>query len=113
MQITASVNGLSIISSGVIHISSNWPVNFELQGLRMQIVFLENASLQVSRYESKVENDIWMLYLTNFSHTTGEGLYTPIPIATVEGKQLSLSFSVDTISRNDGIRVFSYTFMLG
>lgn len=113
MGITASVNGLSIISSGVVHISYNWPINFEFQGLKMQVVFVENASLQVSRYESKVENGIWMLYLTNFSHTTGEGLYTPIPIATVDGKQLSLSFSVDTISKDDGLRVFSYTFMLG
>ncbi|NIE73051.1 hypothetical protein F3J45_01035 [Pantoea sp. Ap-967] len=113
MEITASVNGMSIISSGVVHISSNWPINFEVQGLKLQVIFVENSSVKVSRYETKVENGIWNLYLTNFSHTTGEGLYSPVPIATVEGKQLSMTFSVDTISRNEGLRVFSYTFMLG
>lgn len=113
MEITASVNGLSVLSSGVIHISSNWPINFEIQGLKLQVRFNENPTFSVSRYESKVEDDVWLLYLTNFSHTTGEGLYVPIPIATLGGKQLSMTFSVETISREEGIRKFSYTFLLG
>ncbi|MDF9756752.1 DUF6864 domain-containing function [Pseudomonas hunanensis] len=113
VDITANVNGIKVLSSGVIHLESNWPIDFDVQGMKMQVRFMENPGESVSRYETKVENGAWNLYLTNFSHPAGEGVYAPIPIATISGKQLYMTFSVGTIERAKGVRIFSYTFMLG
>jgi len=113
MEIKAFVKGLEVVASGVIHFSANSPIDIFINGMHMQVRFTEDFSNPMSRYESKVEGNTWVLYLANFSHMTGEGLYGPIPVTYVDGKQLSLCFSVGTVNRLAGMRTFSYTFLHG
>lgn len=113
MDIREFVKGLEVVKSGVIHFSANAPIDIYINGMHMQVRFTEDLVNPLPRYESRVEGAIWVLYLANFSHIAGEGLYDPIPVTYVDGKQLSLCFSVSTVNRMAGMRIFSYTFLHG
>lgn len=113
MEIRAYVKGLEVVSSGIIQFTGNAFVDIYINGMHMQVRFVEDVSNPMSRYESRVEGVTWVLYLTNFSHLVGEGLYEPIPVTYVDGKQLSMTFSVGTVNRPAGMRSFSYTFLHG
>nr|WP_095093895.1 hypothetical protein [Pseudomonas sp. Irchel 3A5] len=79
MEIKVFVKGLEVVQSGVIHFSSNSPIDISINGMHMQVRFIEDITNPMSRYESKVEGLTWVLYLANFPTQLGKGYTTPYP----------------------------------
>lgn len=113
MEIKACVRGREAIASGVIHTSANYHIDFLVNGMPIQIRFFEDVYDQTTRYLTSVEGGALIISLYNFGLIVGEGMYDPIPITVVDGKQLFLSFTVATGNRFMGLRTFSYTFFHG
>jgi hypothetical protein len=113
MDIKVYVRGAEVVASGIVHTSANAPIDITINGMPMQIRFFDDWSNQAVRYDSRTEGGMWVLNLTNFSFPSGEGLFDPIPVTVIAGRQLSMTFTIGTTNRAVGIRTFSYSFLLG
>ncbi|EJG0913753.1 DUF6864 domain-containing function [Vibrio parahaemolyticus] len=109
IPITVSTNGLEVISSGIVHLTTP-ELTFKIDNLTLKFEFKEDD--KGGRYEGKVEDNILKMTLFNFKNSLGEGNPDPIPIASVKGKQLYITYYVNSFNGGE-MREFHYTFMLG
>ncbi|MDV5167505.1 DUF6864 domain-containing function [Photobacterium rosenbergii] len=109
IPVSVSTNGLEVIASGLVHLTTP-DVSFKVGDLDIRFIFQNDKG--EGRYEGKVENGILTINLFNFSSAIGEGNPVPLSIATIKGRELFVTYYVNTFN-NGPLREFHYTFMLG
>ncbi|WCP81162.1 hypothetical protein PQE20_03965 [Vibrio harveyi] len=114
IQVTKFTNGLEVLESGVVHISSP-DLEFQIDNLKVKFLFVSDEGSP--RYEGKVEDGVLLFRLFNFNNSLGEGLEQPVPIASIKGKELYIQFYVNSnlngANGQGAFREFKYTFLLG
>ncbi len=110
-----TTNNLEVLESGIAHSDSD-EITFEIDNLVFRCVF-ENDNTLGSHYSGKVENGQFVLKLYNFNNSLGEGVSSPIQIATLMNRKLYFYFYVSTynsnLEQNKKLREFKYSFLLG
>lgn len=103
--------GKDVVSSGSCHTFDNKNLEVEIAGLRFIFEFLSDSEGQ--RIEKEVANETSLkLKVYNFDNSLGTGTTNPIPMGTVSGRRLYMSFLVHTLSKESS-KLFTYTFFLG
>jgi hypothetical protein len=104
------IDGYEIVASGVVHL--NGP-SFELifDGMPVEFNFIKGEGASTYNFEPKGNG--LSFNLIAFSNALGEGKFEPISIATTQGRDVKLTFFVNTIDVEANTRVFSYTILMG
>lgn len=108
IPISVYTNGLELIASGVVHLTTP-DVLFHIGDLKVKFIFKVDA--EGARYDGLVDNGVLVISLYNFSNALGEGNPDPISIAKIKGRELFVTYYVKTLP--NGMREFTYTFLLG
>lgn len=111
IQVTATIGGRKLLTSGVIHLSGQDQIDFAVTNLRFVIQFKSDEG--ESRYNGEVKDDALHIYLFNHKSSLGEGILEPIDIASVNGKQLSFTYFTSLVDAKESKRRFEYAFYLG
>ncbi|XAZ48375.1 DUF6864 domain-containing function [Pseudomonas simiae] len=112
-EVKAYVNGYEVIATGEVH-SLNWPIDFHVAGLKLRFSFEITKDGTTARYASEDDNGVLDIKLVNFTSVPGEGVLVPIPIATIDGRDIAVTFYVHSMESEKGmLRRFTYCFLLG
>ncbi|MGG5223464.1 DUF6864 domain-containing function [Pseudomonas syringae pv. coryli] len=103
-----SPDGWELVYNLTIHLCNSM-VTVVYDGLPIDIVFKKDDTGEV-RYSSSFNGVRWVLELFNFSNALGEGKLEPIPFAFSEGRQIKLTFYVQTLNVEMFNRVLSLNF---
>ncbi|MEA3233204.1 hypothetical protein OP492_00860 [Pseudomonas mosselii] len=112
IEVTASVDGLEVASSGVLQVCGN-TIDAKVSGMDMKINFINGEPSNETKYFTSVEGRTLFLNLQNFTSPFPEGQFAPKEIGTVNGRSLLMAFSVMTLDVPTDSRIFNYTFYLG
>jgi len=107
VKVTTS-NGWELVHSVTLILASN-TVTVTYAGLPLDIVFKQDNSGEI-RYTGTPQGSRWNLELINFSNSIGEGMFDLIPFAEQEGRDLSITFFVQTLSVEANSRVLTLNF---
>jgi hypothetical protein len=124
--VNVTIDGRKIIANGLAHLSSDAPLLIEMEGLVFEFQFIsDSGGIRWSSELVDIDSNQpvpWSplplkpakMVFKLFNHTSpfGTGMYIPINVANLRGKQLSLTYEVRTITESPLARVFSYTFLL-
>jgi len=112
-DVKAYVNGYEVISTGEVH-AQNCPVEFLIAGLKLKFVFETIKDGTTARYQSEDESGTLIIKLINFNNSLGEGVLSPLSIASAEGRDIAVTFYVHSMENDIGTaRRFTYCFLLG
>lgn len=100
--------GWELVHSVTIILSSD-TVTVTYAGLPMDIVFKQDNTREI-RYTGTPKGDRWVLELTNFSNAFGEGKFDLVPFAEQDGRDVRISFFVQTLNVEESSRVMSLNF---
>lgn len=109
MEVKALVNGFEVVASGIVHVVGN-ALTIMLDTMPVEVIFL--SDLGGVRYTTEVKGASVQVSLYNFL-TIGDGMISPVAVATAEGKQIYLTFWVNTVNGFQQIREFRYTILMG
>ena len=109
MEVKALVNGFEVVASGIVHVVGS-ALTIMLDTMPIEVTFL--SDLGGVRYSTEVKGVSVQVSLYNFL-TIGDGMINPVGIATAEGRQVYLTFWVNTINGPQQIREFRYTILMG
>jgi len=110
IQTVVSINSRKLLSSGVVHVEGELPIKIQIANLRFAFKFAKDDG--ESRYSGEVSGDELLFTLYNHGNSLGEGFFSPIPVATIEGQNLSFTYFVNTLDAQKGSRRFEYAFYL-
>lgn len=115
IQISKFTDGLEVLDSGIIHMTSS-DIEFNVDNLKIKFIFTTDKNNSAPRYEGEVVGGVLLFKLYNFNNSLGEGPDAPIPIASIRNRELFILFYVNSnisTSNNSGwFREFKYTFFL-
>jgi phenolic acid decarboxylase len=103
--------GWELVHSVTMILSSNM-VTVTYAGLPMDIVFKQDSTGEI-RYIGTAQGNRWVLELMNFSNSMGEGMFDLVNFAEHDGRDLSISFFVQTLNVESNSRVMSLNFFKG
>jgi hypothetical protein len=103
-----SSNGWELVHSVTVHLCNSM-VTVVYDGLPLDIVFKKDDTGEV-RYAGAINGPRWVLELFNFANPFGEGKLEPIPFAISEGRNVHLTFHVQTLNVETFNRVVSLNF---
>lgn len=109
VKITTSA-GLELVYFTTIHIANSF-VGVVYDGLPLDIIFKKDDGMV--RYHSRSMGPRVMLELFNFNNSLGEGMLDPIPFAESNGRDIKMSFFVQTLNAETFNRVISLNFFAG
>ena len=117
IRFSVSTNDLEVIESGVVHMTTP-EIEFKIDNLTILCIFEEDTSTSDTRYDGKVVDNTLTFKLTNFNNPMGEGVDTPLNIATIQNRNLYFYFYVNSnlngsVNSSTKFREFKYTFLLG
>ncbi|WP_139311705.1 DUF6864 domain-containing function [Desulfovibrio sp. DV] len=104
-------NKRQILHSGSVHTYDESSLQFTVGNLQITFSFAENGNKPDMDINIKSET-LLEINLQNFSNPTGIGTDSPINLGIMGGRQLSLAFTVQALSK-ESIKLLSYTFFLG
>jgi hypothetical protein len=110
-QVITSIGGRTVLTSGIVHVEGDQPINVQISNLFFVFKFAKDDG--GSRYVGEAKEGELILTLYNHSNSLGEGFLSPISVANLDGKQLSLTYFVNTLDNLRGARRFEYVFYLG
>lgn len=111
VQTQSWVGSRRVLTSGVVHLEGDLPIKIRISDLTFVFRFANDEG--ESRYVGETKQGELHLTLFNHSNTLGEGFLAPIPVATLNGEALSLTYFVNTLDNAKGARRFEYVFYLG
>ena len=111
IEVSAVVNGLEIVASGMFHVFSD-TIHAKVSGMNMLIRFKSDSESSETRFYTELDGNTLVLNLENFSAPFPEGQFEPRPVGTVDGRSLFMAFTVSTLNKAKDARIFSYTFYL-
>lgn len=107
---------MEVIDSGIIHTYNSNDIIITVNSVKIIFKFVTDeealdlkSTIDVGVDKSQVNTLI--IKLINFKSPDPEGAPKPLNIASVGTKQVFISFFVETINREKGVRSFSYTLM--
>lgn len=103
-----SQDGWELVFSVTVHLCSSM-VTVVYEGLPLDIMFKKDAAGEV-RYSSSISGVRCVLELFNFTNPIGEGKFEPISFAYSEGRQVNLTFHVQTLNAETSNRVVTLNF---
>ena len=107
VKVTSS-SGWELVHSVTI-ILANTIATVTYDGLPLDIVFKKDEAGSV-RYSAAWHGSRWTLELVNFGNVLGEGMFEPIPFAVGDGREVNLSFFVQTLNVDTHSRVLTLNF---
>lgn len=107
VKIVAS-SGWELVHSVTVLLDSS-KVTVTYEGLAMDIVFKHDNTGEV-RYDGNQKDSRWILELLNFTNAFGEGKLEPIPFAVSDGRDVNISFFVQTLNVETFNRVLTLNF---
>lgn len=104
MDITVRNNNSEVIASGSIIVPYGGYAEFVIKGLIFRISFHTDSTSNIyARYELNTDNNGVAQFMEvkayNFNDSTLTSLNNRMPLARVDGRSLSLHFSVSSINR--------------
>lgn len=109
------VGDYDVYESGTIIGNLNEHIDFILEPERdfyIRLKFVDDESInEASVKASLIDKNGLVLLFTNFNDPLGIGTLEPIKLGGIKGRQLFLSYNIQSIS--GGGKVVQYTFLLG
>jgi hypothetical protein len=104
------IDGYEVVASGVVHLTGP---SFQLifDGMPVEFNFIKGEGAATYNFEPKGGG--LSFNLIAFNNPLGEGQFEPIPIATTQGRDVKLTFFVNTVDVGASSRIFSYTLLMG
>lgn len=101
-KVTVFNKGFELIYSTVLHVTND---EFKLvyDGLSLDVLFKDDGG--TGRYSSSIVDGGVVLELFNMSNPLGEGALEPIPFARTSGREVRLSFFVNTVNKETKYRI--------
>jgi len=111
MKVSIKVENKELLESSVVHIENNQDIEFEIEGLKLKFIFVENDENNKSSYKGTVEGDTFVMRLNYFVSEQGEGVLTPLELGNINGRKLYITFFIYTYGKKE--RRFEYNLYLG
>lgn len=109
MDVKSFVNGYEVVASGLVHVVGS-KLTIVFDGMPVEISFIQDGA--GVRYSTAVVGNSVVMSLFNFA-TIGDGRIEPVAIASSNGRDVQMTFWVNTINSEQMLREFRYTFLLG
>ncbi len=110
-QISTKVADRELLTSGIVHVESEDPIVISIDNLTFIFSFKNDES--GPRYTGNYEGNTLNFDLFNHKNALGEGILTPIEVATMNGRPLSFTYYANTVTAGTNARRFEYAFYLG
>lgn len=111
VKLSTKVSGRELLVSNVVHIGSDEQVEVFIDNLRFVFSFKNDDGNP--RYEGRLESDGLFLDLYNHNNSFGEGMFSPIDVALLNERTLSVTYFTGVVNKDSGVRRFEYAFYLG
>lgn len=111
VQVVVHVGERELLTSGVIHLEGSDPVTITVANLKFIFDFKTDDA--GPRYTGTFKDQALYLDLYNHKNSLGEGKLTPIEIAQVGTRPLSVTYYASTVNADTSARRFEYAFYLG
>ncbi|MCP1464412.1 DUF6864 domain-containing function [Pseudomonas sp. S3E17] len=112
-EVKAYVSGYEVVATGEVH-ALNSPIDFHITGLKLRFSFENIKDGTTARFASENVDGVLNIKLINFNNTLGEGVLSPLPIASIDGRDIAVTFYVHSMENDLGTaRRFTYCFLLG
>ena len=111
IQITAKVGEREVLTSGVAHVQNVGDLVVSINNLNFRFIFKSDGG--APRYEGRVDGDMFVFELSNHNNSLGEGLFTPLDIAVLNGRIISMTYCVSTVDLSTNARRLEYAFYQG
>ena len=106
MEVKLSTEGYEILSSGSVIVPANEYVQFEIEGLKFRILFVqesedENAPVQISKTVETNQNgqDCLTILISNLQKAFFSSTRQSMQVATIGDRALSVRFSIVSVNR--------------
>lgn len=111
LGVSVTVGDRELLSSGVVHLDGTAPVIFDVANLKFVFDFKTDEG--VARYSGTMKENTLYIDLFNHKNALGEGLLTPLELAQVGGRAISITYYVSTVNADTNARRFEYAIYLG
>ncbi|MBH3399153.1 hypothetical protein I5S60_06190 [Pseudomonas fluorescens] len=108
-EVNASINGWEVVGSGFLHISGTF-ARIVFDGMPIEIKFESDGDSV--RYDFTPSDKDMTLTLYNFDSQAPQGKIEPVVMAASGGRDIKMTFIVQTLNKELNLRIFSYTFLL-
>ena len=110
VNISTKVAERELLTSGIVHIEGEYPIVISID--EFTFIFSFKSDDSGPRYTGGFEEKTLNFDLFNHKNSLGEGKLTPIEVATMNGRNLSFTYFVNTVNADTNARRFEYAFYL-
>ncbi|MGZ9738056.1 DUF6864 domain-containing function [Pseudomonas sp. GNP012] len=108
-EVNASINGWEVVGSGFLHVSGTFArIVFD----DMPVIIRFESDGGGTRWEFEPSDKDITLTLYNFDSQAPQGKIEPVVMAASAGRDIKMTFVVQTLNKELNLRIFSYTFLL-
>lgn len=112
-----TIDKYEIINSGTVVVDSNNCIEFEFENEKLKFIFrfIQDSSIegQSQKIEIKTGDSSYLEFsLINFDGAQDTGNINLTPVATIEGRLLSLKYRVTSIGTEKPDKIFNYSWYL-
>lgn len=111
LEISIHVGNLELLTSGIVHLDKEEPITIRIDDMKFIFEFKNDNG--EPRFFGSVKDDSLIISLFNHKNQLGEGMMTPIGVATLDNRPLLVTYYATTFGSEKNIRRFEYAFYLG